>query len=162
MKRFHVHVAVKDLQQGIGFYSTLFGAEPTVLKDDYAKWMLEDPRVNFAISTWGKEPGIDHLGFQVDDDEELGEIATRLESAGHAVAAEKNTTCCYAVSDKHWVVDPAGTPWETFRSMAQVKTRGGSAVKAEAEAAALAAMNVAEAETKAGKGCGGPATGCCG
>ena len=162
MKRLHVHTTVRDLEESIRFYSTLFGQEPARRETDYAKWMLEDPRVNFAISTWGKEPGIDHLGFQVDDDKELGEIATRLESAGHAVAAENNTTCCYAVSDKHWVVDPAGMPWETFRSMAQVKTRGGSAVKAEAEAAALTAANIEQAEKSAGKGCGGGATACCG
>jgi catechol 2,3-dioxygenase-like lactoylglutathione lyase family enzyme len=149
MKRLHVHTTVRDLEESIRFYSTLFGQEPARREPDYAKWMLEDPRVNFAISTWGKEPGIDHLGFQVDEDAELGEIAARLKDAGHAVAPEKNTTCCYAVSDKHWVVDPAGTPWETFRTMAQVKTRGSSSAKAEAEAAALAAMNVVAAE-KAG------------
>lgn len=160
MKRLHVHTTVRDLEESIRFYSTLFGQEPARRETDYAKWMLEDPRVNFAISTWGKEPGIDHLGFQVDDEAELGAIAARLEQAGRAVAPEKNTTCCYAVSDKHWVVDPAGTPWETFRTMAQVKTRGSSQVKAEAEAAALAAMNVAEAEKSAGKGCG--PTACCG
>jgi catechol 2,3-dioxygenase-like lactoylglutathione lyase family enzyme len=162
MKRLHVHTTVRDLEESIRFYSTLFGQEPARREPDYAKWMLEDPRVNFAISTWGKEPGIDHLGFQVDEESELGEIAARLEQAGHAVASEKNTTCCYAVSDKHWVVDPAGTPWETFRSMAQVKTRGGSSVKAEAEAAALTAMKVERAEKSAGKSCGGPATACCG
>lgn len=163
MKRLHVHVAVEDLDRSIGFYSTLFGAEPAVLKGDYAKWMLEDPRVNFAISTWGKEPGIDHLGFQVDDDAELGAIAQRLNEAGHAVKPEKSTTCCYAVSDKHWVVDPAGTPWETFRTMAQAKTRGVSSAKAEAEMAALGAMSVAAAEKSAGKTeskCGGGGA-CC-
>ncbi len=162
MKRLHVHTTVRDLDEAIRFYSTLFGQEPARHETDYAKWMLEDPRVNFAISTWGKEPGIDHLGFQVDEDAELGEIAARLEKAGHAVAPEKSTTCCYAVSDKHWVVDPAGTPWESFRTMAQVKTRGTSSAKAEAEAAALTAMNVAAgkaAEKKEGKcGSGGA---CC-
>jgi hypothetical protein len=115
--------------------------------------------VNFAISTWGKEPGIDHLGFQVDDDAELGAIAERLTKAGHAVAPEKNTTCCYAVSDKHWVVDPAGTPWETFHTMAQVKTRGSSQVKADAVAAVGAAAAAPEAKPES-KGCG--ATACCG
>jgi len=164
MKRLHVHTTVRDLEESVRFYSTLFGQEPARHEPDYAKWMLEDPRVNFAISTWGKEPGIDHLGFQVDDDAELGEIAQRLTEAGHAVAPEKNTTCCYAVSDKHWVVDPAGTPWETFRSMAQVKTRGSSSVKAEAvalAAAPAAAAPVAKADkAEAGQGCG--ATACCG
>lgn len=157
MKRLHVHTTVRDLEESVRFYSTLFGQEPSRHETDYAKWMLEDPRVNFAISTWGKEPGIDHLGFQVDEDHELGEIAARLMKAGHAVAPEKSTTCCYAVSDKHWVVDPAGTPWETFRTMAQVKTRGSSGVKAEAEAAALAAMKIpeqsgAKKESKCGSG----------
>lgn len=143
MKRLHVHTTVRDLEESVRFYSTLFGQQPARREPDYAKWMLEDPRVNFAISTWGKEPGIDHLGFQVDDDAELGEIAARLTKAGHAVAPEKNTNCCYAVSDKHWVVDPAGTPWETFRTMAQVKTRGSSSVKAEAAALAAAAPTAA-------------------
>jgi catechol 2,3-dioxygenase-like lactoylglutathione lyase family enzyme len=151
MKRLHVHTTVRDLEESVRFYSTLFGQEPARHETDYAKWMLEDPRVNFAISTWGKEPGIDHLGFQVDDEAELGEIAARLEKAGHAVAPEKNTTCCYAVSDKHWVVDPAGTPWESFRTMAQVKTRGSSSAKAEAEAAALSAMGLAAADKSAEK-----------
>jgi len=163
MNRLHVHTTVRDLEESIRFYSTLFGQEPARREPDYAKWMLEDPRVNFAISTWGQEPGIDHLGFQVDEDAELGEIAARLEKAGHAVAPEKNTTCCYAVSDKHWVVDPAGTPWETFRTMAQVKTRGTSSAKAEAEAAALAAMNVAAEkpdQKKAASSCGSGG-GCC-
>jgi catechol 2,3-dioxygenase-like lactoylglutathione lyase family enzyme len=159
MKRLHVHTTVRDLEESIRFYSTLFGEEPARREPDYAKWMLEDPRMNFAISTWGKEPGIDHLGFQVDEDSEFGEIAARLEKAGHTVAGEKNTTCCYAVSDKHWVVDPAGTPWETFRTMEQVKTRGSSAVKAEVEAAALAAMNIEAVEKRAGK-CGGGGA-CC-
>ena len=151
MKRLHVHTTVRNLEDSIRFYSTLFGQEPARRESDYAKWMLEDPRVNFAISTWGKEPGIDHLGFQVDDEAELGATAARLEQAGHAVRPEKNTTCCYAVSDKHWVVDPAGTPWETFRTMAQAKTRGASTAKAEAEMAALAAANVAAAEKAADK-----------
>jgi catechol 2,3-dioxygenase-like lactoylglutathione lyase family enzyme len=157
MKRLHVHTTVRDLDDAIRFYSTLFGQEPARREPDYAKWMLEDPRVNFAISTWGKEPGIDHLGFQVESEAELGAIAERLEKAGHAVAGEKNATCCYAVSDKHWVVDPAGTPWETFHTMAQVKTRGASQVKADAVALAAAAAEKPKADSK---GCG--ATACCG
>lgn len=120
MKRFHVHVAVADLQKSIGFYSTLFGAEPTVLKDDYAKWMLEDPRVNFAISERGSEPGINHLGFQVDEASELDEIRSRLQSASAAITNEENVSCCYARSDKAWVTDPAGVAWETFHSLGTV------------------------------------------
>ena len=158
MKRLHVHTTVKNLDESIRFYSTLFGQEPARREPDYAKWMLDDPRVNFAISTFGDEPGIDHLGFQVDDESELAEIGARLEKAGHVVAPEKNTTCCYAVSDKHWVVDPAGTPWETFRTMAQAKVRGASHAKADAEAAALTAA-AKPAETG---GCGtSGARACC-
>src|SRR6476619_365683 len=104
MKRFHVHVAVPDLAASIRFYSTMFGAQPSVVKDDYAKWMLEDPRVNFAISERGTAAGINHLGFQVDDATELQEISGRLHAAdAGAVLEEKNVSCCYARSDKYWV-----------------------------------------------------------
>ena len=114
MKRLHVHVAVQDLDKSVGFYSTLFNAGPSVLKDDYAKWMLDDPRVNFAISARGRAAGIDHLGLQVDTGEELAELAGRLKAAGEATRDQAATTCCYARSDKTWVEDPAGVRWETF------------------------------------------------
>jgi catechol 2,3-dioxygenase-like lactoylglutathione lyase family enzyme len=114
MKRFHVHVRVADLEQSIGFYSTLFGVSPAVLKADYAKWMLDDPRVNFAISTHASNTGLDHLGLQVDSNEDLGAIAERLKGAGNAIATQKNATCCYAVGNKEWVADPSGISWETF------------------------------------------------
>jgi catechol 2,3-dioxygenase-like lactoylglutathione lyase family enzyme len=114
MKRLHVNLAVKDLDQSVRFYSTLFAAEPTVLKSDYAKWMLEDPRVNFAISTRGQDHGLDHLGIQVDSREELAEIAGRLESAGRSVYGQGEAHCCYAHSDKTWVRDPEGLAWESF------------------------------------------------
>ncbi|MGZ5081693.1 MAG: ArsI/CadI family heavy metal resistance metalloenzyme [Usitatibacter sp.] len=120
MKRFHVHVAVPDLQESIRFYSTLFGAEPAVVKDDYAKWMLEDPRVNFAISQRGGAAGINHLGFQVDHPSELKDIHSRLQAAEAGVTEEKNVSCCYARSDKYWVTDPAGVPWESFHSLGTV------------------------------------------
>ena len=120
MKRFHVHVAVPDLSRGVRFYSTLFGAEPAVLKDDYAKWMLEDPRVNFAISERRGAGGINHLGFQVDEPAELDEIHARLEKADTGIKSETNVSCCYARSDKHWVTDPAGVAWESFRSLGTV------------------------------------------
>lgn len=120
MKRFHVHVAVADLGRAISFYSTMFGAEPAVVKDDYAKWMLEDPRVNFAISQRGAAVGVNHLGFQVDGDAELEQIGRRLEAADQQVLAEKGVACCYAKSDKYWVKDPAGIPWETFRTLGTV------------------------------------------
>jgi catechol 2,3-dioxygenase-like lactoylglutathione lyase family enzyme len=114
MKRLHVHVAVQDISQSIGFYSALFAAQPTVVKSDYAKWMLDDPRVNFAISTRGREPGLDHLGIQVEDQNELQEVYGRLHEAGADVIEQGQTACCYARSEKSWIEDPAGISWETF------------------------------------------------
>jgi len=114
MKCLHVHVAVDNLEQSIGFYSTLFAAQPSVRKDDYAKWMLDDPRVNFAISTQGRPGGVDHLGIQVETDDELRELAGRLKAAGEATRDLEATTCCYAQSNKSWVNDPSGIRWETF------------------------------------------------
>ena len=114
MKRMHVHVAVEDLQHSIGFYSALFAARPSVIKSDYAKWMLDDPRVNFAISTRGRQPGLDHLGIQVEDAEELQEVYARLRMAGGSIAEQGQTACCYARSEKSWIDDPAGIAWETF------------------------------------------------
>jgi lactoylglutathione lyase len=127
MKRFHVHVAVPDLERSIRFYTTVFGAEPSVVKPDYAKWMLEDPRVNFAISHRGEEAGVNHLGFQVDDADELTRMRSRLQAADAGVVEEKNVSCCYANSDKYWVTDPAGVAWETFRSLGTVPFYNGSA-----------------------------------
>jgi predicted enzyme related to lactoylglutathione lyase len=114
MKRMHVHVAVPDISNAIGFYSALFARQPAVVKPDYAKWMLEDPRVNFAISTRGRQPGLDHLGIQVEDSEELNEVYARLRQAGGAVIEQGQTSCCYARSEKSWIGDPAGISWETF------------------------------------------------
>ena len=114
MKRLHVHVAVADLGQSVRFYSTLFGTEPSVQKPDYAKWMLEDPRVNFAISTRGRKPGVNHLGIQVESREELAEITDRLKAAQHTTEDEAAATCCYAQSSKTWSEDPQGISWETF------------------------------------------------
>ena len=116
MKRLHVHVAVSDLSQSVGFYSALFAAQPTVLKTDYAKWMLDDPRVNFAISTRGREPGLDHLGIQVESQEELHEVYGRLRQAGGDIIEQGQTACCYAKSEKSWIDDPAGISWETFHT----------------------------------------------
>jgi catechol 2,3-dioxygenase-like lactoylglutathione lyase family enzyme len=114
MKRFHVHVAVDDLERAVGFYSALFAAEPSVLKTDYAKWMLDDPRVNFAISTRGRTSGLDHLGIQAETGEELEEIYARLHKADGIVVEQGETACCYAKSEKAWIDDPAGVSWETF------------------------------------------------
>ncbi|MGA7800477.1 MAG: ArsI/CadI family heavy metal resistance metalloenzyme [Gammaproteobacteria bacterium] len=122
MARFHVHVAVQDLQTNIDFYSTVFGAAPDVVKDDYAKWMLNDPKVNFAISTRGRKPGLDHVGIQTDSDAELAAIEGRLAAAGIAGEAQAGATCCYARSDKYWTVDPQGIPWETFHTLASAPT----------------------------------------
>ena len=114
MKRLHVHVAVEDLTHSIGFYSALFASRPNVVKTDYAKWMLDDPRVNFAISTRGKQPGLDHLGIQVENADELKEVYARLHEAGGNVVEQGQVACCYAKSEKSWIDDPAGIAWETF------------------------------------------------
>jgi catechol 2,3-dioxygenase-like lactoylglutathione lyase family enzyme len=114
MKRLHVHVAVEDLAASVRFYSQLFAAEPVVLKADYAKWMLEDPRVNFAVSRRGVKPGIQHLGIQVESRRELEEVYERLKRAERPVLEEGTTTCCYAQSEKSWIDDPQGVSWETF------------------------------------------------
>jgi catechol 2,3-dioxygenase-like lactoylglutathione lyase family enzyme len=124
MKRLHVHVAVNDIPQSIGFYSALFAARPAVVKTDYAKWMLEDPRVNFAISTRGREPGLDHLGIQVEDAGELNEVYTRLREAGGNIIEQGETACCYAKSEKSWIDDPAGIAWETFLTTGESITYG--------------------------------------
>ena len=132
MKRFHAHVSVGDLQENIRFYSSLFGAEPSVVKGDYAKWMLEDPRVNFAISTRGDKPGLNHLGIQAESDAELKELSFRLIEAQAPMLEQKEAACCYAKSDKYWTFDPQGLAWETFHSLGTVpiygeETRGANA-----------------------------------
>ena len=120
MKRFHIHIAVDDLSANIRFYSAMFGAPPTVEKSDYAKWMIDDPRINFAISMRGREAGLDHLGVQLESDEELADLRSQVEQAEIAVIDQPDTTCCYARSDKHWVVDPQGIAWETFHTLDSV------------------------------------------
>jgi catechol 2,3-dioxygenase-like lactoylglutathione lyase family enzyme len=120
MKRFHVHLHVADLDQSIGFYSTMFGAAPARVEADYAKWMLDDPALNFAISTRGAAPGIDHLGLQTDDPAELAAMKASAESAGAALLDEGTTTCCYARSQKHWVTDPQGIAWEQFHTLENI------------------------------------------
>lgn len=123
MKRLHMHIAVDDLKRSIGFYSTLFGARPSVIKDDYAKWMLEDPKINLAISTHGAA-GLDHVGIQVESDSELREIATRLKAAGEETRDQEAALCCYAQSNKNWVSDPSGVRWETFYSFGDATAYG--------------------------------------
>ena len=138
MKRLHVHVAVEDLNRSIGFYSTLFGAPPSVVNDDYAKWMLEDPRVNFAISDRARVTGVDHLGIQVERHEDRAELAGRLKVAGEVTRDQTATTCCYAKSDKAWVNDPNGVRWETFHTTGEAVVYGedepGAVLKAAKQA----------------------------
>lgn len=124
MKRFHVHVSVDDLAGNIRFYSHLFGSQPTVVKDDYAKWMLDDPRINFAISRRGDKAGVNHLGIQVESDEELETMRAQLTLADQPVVEQVEASCCYAKSNKHWVQDPQGVAWETFHSLSNIPLFG--------------------------------------
>lgn len=126
MKRMHVHVCVENLDDSIRFYSALFNAKPVVTKVDYAKWMLDDPRVNFAISQRGRHVGVDHLGIQVESDEELAEMSTRLDAAALPKEAQLGAACCYARSDKYWTMDPQGVAWETYYTLDTIPTFGNS------------------------------------
>ena len=126
MKRFHLHLAVEDLEKNIRFYSALFGAEPSMHKRDYAKWMLEDPRVNFAISTRAAQPGLDHLGIQVENDAELEEMHGRLAAADAASVEHEDAACCYARSNKYWVQDPHGIAWEAYHTLGEIPVFGHS------------------------------------
>ncbi|MGQ0675529.1 MAG: ArsI/CadI family heavy metal resistance metalloenzyme [Rhodospirillales bacterium] len=154
MNRLHVHVAVSDLDKSIAFYSTLFAAKPTVQKPDYAKWMLDDPRVNFAISQRGAAAGVDHLGIQVESDGDLGGVARRLQEAGEEVAEQREATCCYARSNKAWVKDPDGISWETFHTTGAATTYG-----EDTTAKAAPAVKPAEKTARCGANAGGAA--CC-
>lgn len=142
MKRLHVHVSVEDITQSIRFYSTLFAAEPTVIKTDYAKWMLDDPRVNFAISTHSSDTGLDHLGIQVETPEDLQEVYGRLQKAERPVLEEGATTCCYAKSEKSWITDPQGVTWETFLTTGESTIYG--------DGVDLGPIRIAKAETCCG------------
>ena len=124
MKRLHVHVAVHDIPESVRFYSAMFGAQPTVEKPDYAKWMLDDPRVNFAISTRGAKTGLDHLGIQAENNEELEEVGSRLAQADVSTLPQKGASCCYAKSDKYWTIDPQGIAWESFHTLDSVPMYG--------------------------------------
>ena len=142
MKRFHVHAHVEDLKASVAFYSRLFAAEPARLEADYAKWMLEDPRVNFAISTRGDAVGVDHLGFQTDDADELDELRTRARSADKALLDQGETSCCYARSEKHWVTDPQGIAWEQFHTLDNIPVFGEGTRVAETQASARCAPTI--------------------
>lgn len=121
MKRLHVHISVDNLEQSTQFYSALFGASPTKQKPDYAKWMLDDPRINFAISARGTKAGLEHLGIQAEDASEMAELRERIQQAGMQTFEEGETTCCYAKSDKTWVQDPSGVSWETYHTMGEAE-----------------------------------------
>ena len=157
MKRFHAHVHVDDLAQSIAFYSKLFAAAPTRVEADYAKWMLEDPRVNFAISTRGAKPGLDHFGMQTDDAAELAELKARAEAADMALLDEGNTTCCYARSEKHWVTDPQGIAWEHFHTLGDIPVFNEVAPSSAAGACGTPSA-VAPAPAAPRAACCGPAT----
>jgi catechol 2,3-dioxygenase-like lactoylglutathione lyase family enzyme len=136
MKRFHVHLGVADLDQSIRFYSGLFGTPPAVRKDDYAKWMIEEPRVNFAISTRDGKVGVDHLGLQADSADELAGIREQFAAADQALLRdEPGTNCCYAKSDKHWVTDPQGIAWEGYHTLGEVRHFDGDHAEDIAESA---------------------------
>lgn len=132
MKRFHVHAHVEDLQASVAFYARLFGVPPTRQEVDYAKWMLDDPRINFAISTRGGKPGVDHLGIQTDSEEELAALKAQARAADLGLSEEGETSCCYARSDKYWVTDPQGIAWEQFHTLQDIPTFGGAAQPAAA------------------------------
>ncbi len=124
MKRFHVNLSVESLAESIRFYTALFAMEPTVRKDDYAKWMLDEPRVNFAIAQRGQAPGVNHLGIQVDSAEELSAMRAQLTRADHALVEQCGASCCYASSDKYWITDPEGIAWETFHTLESIPIYG--------------------------------------
>ena len=136
MKRLHVHVAVADLGAAMEFYRTLFDAEPSVVEADYAKWMLDDPRVNFAISSRGRKVGLDHLGIQEDDDAELDSMSAALRASGQRTVEQRATTCCYAEGNKAWVADPSGILWETFHTIGAATAYGTDHAEADALAGA--------------------------
>lgn len=153
MKRFHVHVSVEDLSKSTAFYSKLFGVGPTVEKADYAKWMLEDPRINFAISQRGHAPGVNHLGFQVDSEAELTALREQVAAADIAALDEENATCCYAKSDKYWVQDPQGIAWETFRTLGSISVFGEDAVPVKTTDSACCVPLAKQANDKTSAAC---------
>jgi catechol-2,3-dioxygenase len=147
----HVNLSVNDLDASISFYNSLFNSEPDVIKDDYAKWMLDDPRVNFAITTRGTRKGIDHLGIQVENDSELGEVYGRLQNASAPVIEEGATTCCYAESEKSWIFDPEGIAWETFLTRGESPVYGSDTIRNKEDASAC--CTPAYTGTKPGSNC---------
>jgi catechol 2,3-dioxygenase-like lactoylglutathione lyase family enzyme len=155
MKRFHVHIAVNDLDKCVRFYSTVFGAQPTVVKSDYAKWMLDDPRINFAISARGAEAGVNHLGLQVDSAEEFQALRDQLAAADSGIVEESGANCCYAKSDKYWVTDPQGIAWETYHTLGSIPIFGADSQTQSAAACCSppAAVAAARIPVKARSSC---------
>jgi len=158
MKRFHVHLHVDDLAKSIGFYSKLFAAEPARREGDYAKWMLEDPPVNFAISTRGAQPGIDHLGIQTDDAAELAALKARAEAADMTLLDEGETTCCYARSEKHWVTDPQGIAWEHFHTLDNIPVFNEASAPVATQSACCAPVAATTAAAAEPAACCAPTT----
>jgi catechol 2,3-dioxygenase-like lactoylglutathione lyase family enzyme len=159
MKRFHVHVSVNHLEESIRFYSALFGAAPAVVKEDYAKWMLDDPRVNFAISARGDSAGVNHLGLQVDNGEELAALRGQATAAEIAGLEQTGAACCYAKSDKYWVTDPQGVAWETFHTLDSIPVFGSAGESADSAENAAAAGCCVPSPAKVGAE---KAAACCG
>ena len=150
MKRFHVHMSVDDLDANVRFYSAVFGVPPTVLKPDYAKWMLDDPHINFAISQTGRKLGVDHLGMQVDSDEELGSLREQVAAAEITALDQPDAQCCYARSDKYWITDPQGLAWETFYTLETIPLYGSHADQSGSACCnARPAQNVKSSESRA-------------
>jgi catechol 2,3-dioxygenase-like lactoylglutathione lyase family enzyme len=167
MKRFHVHVSVENLDESVRFYSTLFAGHPTVRQSDYAKWMLEDPRINFAISTNRQPVGVNHLGLQVDSGEELVGMHAQLQAADPQLIQENEQPCCYAKSDKYWVTDPTGIAWETFHTLGSIPVygedtpvfdHGASTVPAASKPQCCIPAERVEPKAKIEDCCGGPAS----
>jgi catechol-2,3-dioxygenase len=161
MKRMHVHVRVADLAHNIRFYSALFNAEPTVVKPDYAKWMLDDPRINFAISSRSNEVGLDHLGFQVESEEELQEMNERLAKADLPIETQEGTACCYAKSNKHWTVDPQGIAWESYHTLDSIPVFGESHNTATEDACCAPAAKIVPVAACCTPSSGKTTSGCC-
>ncbi len=151
MKRFHVHIAVQDLDRSIAFYSALFGAEPGVRKADYAKWMVEDPRLNFAISKRGGDPGINHIGLQVDSDVELSALQQQVEAAEIAGVAQSGAACCYARSNKYWLTDPDGIAWETYHTLDSIPVFGDVVAPATGQAEGCCVPEAASSSCSTGE-----------
>lgn len=160
MKRFHVHVSVDDLAHSVRFYSALFAAEPSLVKADYAKWMLEDPRINFAISQRGASVGVDHLGLQVDSAEELATLQAQFRAADVAALSQTGAACCYSESNKHWARDPSGIAWEAYHTLATIPTFNKGEAPADASACCTPALKPAAITVKPQNSCT-PGSGCC-